>query len=113
MKCLTPTDKKKTESDILLEAGINIRAGITEYIQREKILKTVAEWYGVDCICHVGIYKKQGLGKQRRICMYLLHEPGDLGYDEITEIMGQKSSINVMRKIEKVIVDMPDTVMGL
>ena len=106
MKYLIPTDKKKTESEILLEARMNIRTGIMESVQYEKIMKAVSECYGVDglrlsCVC-----PQKGLAKEQRVCMYLLRELGGLGYDEIAEIMRQKESVSVVRKIDKVIADL-------
>ena len=56
-------------------------------------------------MCLVGVCKKSKLAKAQRICMFLLHEFGGLGYEEIAEIMRQKESINVVRKIDKVITE--------
>lgn len=106
MNFLTPTDKKKSESDILLDAVMDIRAGITGSVQYEEILKVVSERYGVDWMCRTSIRKRFGLARKQRICMYLLHELSGLGYDEIAEVMEQKGSIYVVRNIERIIADM-------
>lgn len=106
MKYLIPTDKKKTESEILLEARMNIQTGIMESVQYEKIMKVVSEYYGVDGLCRSGVCPPKGLAKEQRVCMYLLHEFGGLGYDEIAEIMRQKERVSVVRKIDKVIAEL-------
>lgn len=106
LKYLVPVDKKKTESEILLEAQINMGVEMVGLVQYERILKTVSEWYAIDWMNLFGICKKSELAKAQRICMFLLHKFGGLGYEEIAEIMRQKESINVVRKIDKVITEL-------
>lgn len=106
MKCLIPTDEKKSEEDILLDAVMNVQAGITKPVQYVRILKAVSEQYGVDWIGLSGNRKKIGFTKEKSICMYLLHEIGSLGYDEIAEIMGQRRSISVIHGIDRITTDM-------
>ena len=106
MKCLTPTDKKKTEIKILLDAVLNIRLGVTEPVPYERVLRNVAKWYGVDRLCLIGIRRTFGLVKERRICMYLMHQLSNLEYEEIAAIMGKKNSISVVHGINKIVAAM-------
>jgi len=100
VKCLIPTDKKKSAEDIVLEAVLNIRAGIPEPVAYEKIINVVIEWYDVDWTCLSSNRKKFGLSKVQSVCMYLLHEIGRLEYDQIAKIMGRKDYISVVYGID-------------
>lgn len=102
MKCLIPTDKKKSAEDILLEAVLNIRAGIPEPVAYEKIINVVLEWYGVDLTYFSSNRRKLGLSKEQRVCMYLLHEIGRLEYDQIAKIMERKDSVSVVYDIDRI-----------
>lgn len=97
LKYLIPTDRRKNAADILLDAILNIRAGMTEPIPYRKVLKVVHEWYGGDWSC-----RKSGLEKEQRVAMYLMYELSGLEYDEIAVVMGQKNHAIVIRSVDRV-----------
>lgn len=100
-KWIEPMDKKKTPEEILLNAVLDVGAGFEEAVPCEKIWKVVSERYGVDWMYLTGIYKKAGLKKERRICMYLMHQCSALSFDEIAEEMGMKNGVKVLHEIHE------------
>lgn len=101
VKWLEPTDKKKTPEEILLDAVLDVGTGFEEPVPCEKIWKVVSNWYGIDWMELTGIYKKAGLKKERRICMYLMNQCSKLGFDEIAEEMEVKNGEKVFREIHE------------
>lgn len=99
IKWIEPTDKKKTPEEILLDAVLDVSSKFEKPVPCEKIWKVVSDWYGIDWMELTGIYKKRGLKKERRVCMYLMNQCSKLGFDEIAEEMGVKSGIRVIREI--------------
>lgn len=98
-KWIEPTDKKKTPEEILLDTVLDVETEFEEPVPCEKIWKAVSEKYGVDWMYLTGIYKKSGLKKERRICMYLMKKCGKFNYDEIAEEMSMKNGEIVFREI--------------
>lgn len=102
MKCLIPTDKKKSAEDVLMDAVLNIRAGIPEPVAYEKIINVVLEWYDVEWTCLSSNRKKLGLRKEQCVCMYLLYEIGRIEYNQIAKIMGRKDSVSIIYDIDRI-----------
>lgn len=100
-KWIEPMDKKKTPEEILLNAVLDVGVGLEEPVPCEKIWKVVSEWYGVDWMYLTGIYKKVGLKKERRICMYLMYQCSNLSFDEIAKEMGIQNGVKVFREINE------------
>lgn len=99
-KWIEPTDKKKTPEEILLNAVLDVGASFEELVPCEKIWKVVSEWYGIDWTYLTGIYKKVGLKKERRICMYLMYQCSKLSFEEIAEEMGVKNGARIIHEID-------------
>lgn len=100
-KWIEPMDKKKTPEEILLNAVLNVGAGFEEPVSCEKIWKVISEWYGIDWMYLTGIYKKAGLKKERRICMYLMYQCSKLSPQEIAEGMGMKNGVRIICEINE------------
>lgn len=98
---IRPTDQKKDPEEILLDAVLDIGAGFEKAVPCEKVWKVVSEWYGIDWMHLTGIYKKTGLKKERRICMYLMHYCSKLDCEKIAEEMGVKNGMKVFYEINE------------
>jgi len=97
MKSIIATDKKRSAEDILLDAVLNFKAGVTEPIPYEKLLEVVSDWYAVDLSC-----RKFGQEKEQKVAMYLMHEFCNFGYDEIAVIMEKKNHMTVIHSIDSI-----------
>lgn len=98
---IRPTDQKKDPEEILLDAVLDVGAGFEKTVPCEKVWKVVSEWYGIDWMYLTGIYKKPGLKKERRICMYFMYHCSKLSIDQIAEEMSVKNGMKVFYEINE------------
>lgn len=98
MKCLEPTDKVKTNYDILIDAQMELRGYIQKPIKSVEVLHEVLQWYHITEE-QLLLYRNNQI---KRVCMFLLHEVSFLNYEEIVKIIQCKNESEVIQGIEKI-----------